>query len=339
MTTIRSPYGRVARQRALIALAVIASFVLGGLPRASASSTAASSAPGRIAFDRPDPQSPDDTFLFTTNVDGSHTQRLVATHTCCGGFSPNGSRLVMPRGTDDDRIATATVHADGTHYKALPLPDATLNIGCGTGSWSPDGAALTCEAWDDVHPARNGLYTIAASDGTVLRRVTSPRRGYHDIPGGYSPTGKRLVFVRFDPDGQSVGLFVVDVDGRNLHRLTAAGRLINLGAGWSPEGNKIVFSRHVSGDVRGSLWLIQANGSHLRPLPIQGVPCGGALDDPQSVGCHGPRWSPDGQHLVFAVNTATEVNIYTANADGSSLAQVTHHGGDDPDWGPGRARS
>lgn len=50
---------------------------------------------------------------------------------------------------------------------------------------------------------------------------------------------------------------------------------------------------------------------------------------------HEPRWSPDGKKIIFGGNSPTTgVNIYTVNADGSGLFQVTHDGGDDnPTWG------
>ena len=42
------------------------------------------------------------------------------------------------------------------------------------------------------------------------------------------------------------------------------------------------------------------------------------------------RRSPDGKKIIFAaISPATGGNIYTANADGSGLTQVTHDGGDD----------
>jgi hypothetical protein len=76
--------------------------------------------------------------------------------------------------------------------------------------------------------------------------------------------------------------------------------------------------------------------SGLHEIHVQGQPgCGGPISDPTARGCFGPRWSPDGTKIVFAIFTAeTGRNIYTVNVDGSGLTQVTH-GGDDlfPDWG------
>lgn len=306
------------------ALAVFAALVaLTALPAAARPS----GVNGQIAFDRPDG-------VYTANANGSGKHLLVA-NSCCGDWSPDGRKLAVPYLTDDGRIGPATVNADGSGYTPLPIDDPTLNIGCGTGSWSPDGKWLTCESWDDSKPVRNGLYTIAASNGSGLTRVTSNPLGGHDITGSYSPEGKRIVFARFDASGNSVGLFVVKTNSRELRQITPAGMILNIGADWSPQGNEIVFSRHVTGDVRGSLWVVHADGSGLHEIHVQGLVCGGSVFDPTGFGCHGVRWSPDGQKIIFAANSpATGSNIYTANADGNGLSQVTHDGDDDdPAWG------
>jgi Tol biopolymer transport system component len=54
-----------------------------------------------------------------------------------------------------------------------------------------------------------------------------------------------------------------------------------------------------------------------------------------------PGWSPDGTKIVFALFTRTspgtaQEGIYTANADGSRVRQVTRAPIYDahPDWGP-----
>jgi Tol biopolymer transport system component len=113
-------------------------------------------------------------------------------------------------------------------------------------------------------------------------------------------------------------------------RITPLGLIIQGGntGDWSPKGNDIIFSRKATEAGRGSIWIVHANGSHLRQLKVGGLACGG------SIGCHEPRWSPDGRQFVFAANSASASNIYVANADGTGLVQVTHDGhNDDPSWG------
>jgi Tol biopolymer transport system component len=281
--------------------------------------------------------------VVTANPDGSGANLLVP-GTCCGGWSPDGSQLAVPYGTADGRIGPAVINADGSGYTPFPIDDplgtGTLNIGCGTGSWSPDGKLLACEVWDDTSPltaARNGIYTISSVDGSGLTRITANPLGGNDEPGSWSPNGKRLVFGRFDSDNNGVGLFVINTDGTHLLQITPPGTIIQSGndGDWSPQGNEIIFSRHVTPDVHGSIWEIHANGTGLHEIHIQGLDCGASNSDPNGFGCHGPRWSPDGKKIIFAANSpATGTNIYTANADGTGLTQVTFDGGsDDPAWG------
>ncbi len=242
--------------------------------------------------------------------------------------------------TPDDRIASAIVRRDGSHYRELALPDPTLNIGCTTGSWSPSAARLTCESWDDTNAGRNGLYTISARDGRIVRRLTRNPFGATDIPGSYSPDGNRIVFVRFRGEEDAIGLYVVHADGQGLRRIESAGRRLNPGADWSSRGNLIAFSRHVTADARGSLWIVRADGSGLRHVDPEGLDCGGDVDDPQDVGCHAPVWSPDGTRVAFAAgNDAVGYDIYTVNTDGTGLTRLTTTGADDPDWSAGPGKS
>jgi Tol biopolymer transport system component len=275
--------------------------------------------------------------VVTANPDGSGANLLVP-NTCCGGWSPDGSKLAVPYGTADGRIGPAIINADGTGYTPFPISDplGTLNVGCGTGSWSPDGLLLACQGWDNTNPARNGIYTISSADGSDLTRLTNANGGT-DEPGSYSPDGTRLVFGRFDSNNNGVGLFVVNTDGTHLRRITPPGTIIQSGndGDWSPQGNEIIFSRHVNKNVPGSIWVINADGSGLRPIHISGLDCGASFSHPNAFGCHEPRWSPDGKKIIFAANSPTTgVNIYTANANGTGLAQATFDGSDDdPAWG------
>lgn len=100
---------------------------------------------------------------------------------------------------------------------------------------------------------------------------------------------------------------------------------------WSPLGNEIVFSRKNSVGGPGSIWTIRSDGTHMRRITVKGLACG------SNVGCHGPRWSPDGKKIVFAANNSTTTNIYVALANGTGLVQVTRDGhSDDPSWGSRR---
>ena len=298
-----------------------------------ASAELAARSNGQIAFDRADPASTSgDTFLFAANPDGSRARRLFKGHTCCPRWSHDGGRITVPATIAGDRLGTATLRADGTGYKVLRFADRTLSLGCSV--WSPNDRILACEGWDERRAARQGIYTLPSATGGTPKRLTRNPFGGTDLPGSYSPDGKRLVFARYDNDETGIGLFVVNADGTGLRRITPPGRLLQIGntGDWSPTVNRFIYSRRVSVEP-GSIWIINADGSGLHEVEVSGRDCGGA------AGCHGPRWSPDGRSFVFASNTGERSDIYTVRAGGGGLKRITSGGRDDnPAWGSHPAR-
>lgn len=316
---------RVAFRRAGVVLAPLLAVGVVSVGAVAASGSALRTN-GRITFDRLVNPSTGAKAVYTSNPDGTRARRLLPVNdvSCCAVFSPDGSKLVIPYPTADGRIGTAIINPDGTGYTPFPIGAPKLNVGCGV--WSPDSARLACESWDDAHSGRDGIYTISSTDGSGLTRLTTNPLGGHDLPGAYSSNGHQLVFTRFDTSGAGIGLFIINVDGSGEHRLTPKSVFLQDGntGDWSPRGNLIVFSR--LGSQGGSLWTIHADGTHLRRLKVKGLACG------TSVGCHEPRWSPNGKEIIFAVNgVAATTQIYTINANGSGLKHVTS--GDDPSWG------
>ena len=169
---------------------------------ASAESAARSS--GQIAFDRADPASTQgDTFVFTANPDGSRARRLSKGHSCCPGWSHDGRRIAVPAGIPGDRIGTATIDADGRGYKILRINDRTLSLGCVV--WSRDDRMLACEGFDEKRSGRAGIYLLPSASGGTPKRLTRNPLGGGDLPGAYSPDGRRLVLSRFNKDGNGMG--------------------------------------------------------------------------------------------------------------------------------------
>ena len=294
---------------------------------------------GRIAFALFDPAL-DGTVTYTANPDGSHVEQLFSAGPSGEPrWSPDGSEVAIlaPCTDGEENCAAVIVNADTGTVRQLKAPDPTLFTGCL--QWSPDGKRLACMGFGEPDSSRNGIYTIRSSDGGGLTRMTS-NPGGEDLPGDYSPNGTRFVFARFDQNGEPVGLYVVKTNGRHLRGITPRGTILSSPGDWSPQGNAIVFARRVSADKRNSLWVVHSNGSGLREIRLQAEPaCGGPISDPDSRGCIHPRWSPDGKKIIFSIFTETAAgeveNVYTVNADGTDLTQITHGGGTDgtPDWG------
>ncbi len=247
------------------------------------SETAAPTLPGRLMFSRFDEST--HTFISThiVRADGSDEVELTLPGPEGGGrWSHSGTEIAVMTIRPDERVGTAVITPDGTVERVLDIPDPTLNLVCT--DWSPDDARLACEGWDDTDSSRVGIYTVSATDGSDLQRLTTPPDGLVDFPGGYSPDGTQFAFLRsadesqgtlmivdapggepralsdeqfedpgrFSPDGRSLltagggDITTLDLDGKVIERISEDGAFL-FGAAWSPDGDWIAYSRAVSG--------------------------------------------------------------------------------------------
>ena len=259
--------------------------------------------------------------VYTVDPDATNRQ-LVYNNSEVGQWSPDGTRIALVTQLGPPQVLLFNVNNGSSVYFGLPFdlyPD--LALFCTV--WSPDGARLACEGQGQTDPSLTGVYTLRSSDGGDLQRVTSDPTG-DDCPSDYSPNGKRLVITRANDTTYEID--TVKLDGSGLTRITPEGMEFNFCNGnWSPQGNQIAFSAHVpNGDYHSSVWLVHSDGTGLRQLPIAG-PCGGPFSDPTTFGCFNPAWSPDGEKIAFGRNQDDgQRDLYTVNADGSGLFQVTH---------------
>jgi TolB protein len=287
---------------------------------------------GRIAFDRFDPTVRSFS-TYTVNPDGTHERKLIEGEGS-PRWSPDGTEIAVPGcpGQGEGACMATIVDVDTGASREFPNPDPSFfNVFIGCNVWSPDGSKLACTTGGEA-PGATGIYTIRASDGGGLTRVLSCGCTVMD----YSPDGRRLLFS----EEESEQLFTVRVNGLGLRQVTPTGTLVDWEqagtASWSPSGNRIVFGGQSDTEHRRSIFVVNADGSGLHEVRISG--CGGAFSDPRAIGCQYPGWSPDGTKIVFRRNSSG-INvqaIYTANADGSGLSQVTTGTNLDvgtPDWG------
>jgi Tol biopolymer transport system component len=255
---------------------------------------------GRLVFKR---AIGDRESLFTMNTDGTDTKPLLPAGEG-PRWSPDGSHLSIVANNRQGHLFVGLIDPDGSHYVQFASPDPTLDLGCW--AWSPDASRLACEGWDDTDLTRNGMYTVRASDGGDLVRVTRCPNSCHDIPTDYSPDGRQIVFTRQKlPDEADVTMMVVNVDGSDARAMTDQ----RIGGGrWSPDGKTIL------ADANGSLLLVPITGSATHAIEI----ASNATLNPI-----GGSWSPDGQWIVFSGHSSTGFDLYIMRTDGTNLHQVT----------------
>jgi hypothetical protein len=278
---------------------------------ASPAATKASVLKGRIVFGRFNPAI-GDFQIFTINPDGTNEVPLLPGAAECPRWAPDGNMFLVCAANPKGLIRPATLHPDGSDFTLLDNPDPSLNLGCW--AWSSHGARLACEGWDDVHPNRTpGIFTVRSSDGVGLVRVTSNPYGGHDIPGDSSPDGTRIVFGRENPSLHQFALFVLNVNGSNLHQVS--GWQPDFGsASWSPDGQWIL-----TDNGEGRLYMVHPDGTGRHQIAL--------ATGPGSFLAAGPKWSPDGKRIVFALRSASAGNqkdIFTAQANGRLERHASH---------------
>jgi WD40 repeat protein len=296
---------------------------------------------GQIAFSRPDPATGEPR-VFIANPDGTHQHQLLLPVPGDGPvWSPDGGKLLVAVFRPEGSVRPATVNADGSGFTVLDVPQLPKDMDMGCRAWSPDATRLLCQAIRfGGDPSLNGIYTIRASDGGDLRRLTVnpyPPQGEFgggDIPGDFSPDGSQFVFMRAKPGAdpnarhQQGALFVAHTDGTGLRQLTPYGLANSHDNGlahWSPDGREVLFA-----SAQGSLFTVRPDGLGLRAIPLE---TGGGFSFAFT-----PGWSPDGTRIVFSLflRATGQVDIYTARADGRQVALVTDTSDfeDLADWGP-----
>jgi len=201
--------------------------------------------------------------------------------------------------------------------------------------WSPGGTAIAYSIRKPDSPINFEVARMTAA-GTGQRRLTTTSDPQASSQPSWFPNSRGLLFRRSGP-GLESSVWQMGTAGQNP-RLRYQPPTPVLYPSFSPDMKKIVFTGVVSpeGDTDRAIFTVDADGGGL--TTVFDVP--GAYDS-------APAWSPDGRHIAFesnanidGANPEGDLEIWTMDADGSDVRQLTHNALHDegPAWSPDRGR-
>jgi len=129
------------------------------------------------------------------------------------------------------------------------------------------------------------LYLMDADGSNVKQLTFSP--GYDGGPF-FSPDNKKVLWRRFNPDGNSAEIWTMDVDGSNQRQLTADS-MVAWGPYFHPSGDYIIYSSNVLGHSNFELFMIDPEGLN-EPVRVTNTEGTDIL----------PVFSPDGMSLAWS---------------------------------------
>ncbi|MFB3779535.1 MAG: hypothetical protein ACE141_18090, partial [Bryobacteraceae bacterium] len=197
-----------------------------------------------------------------------------------------------------------------TFYKAIAMRPAV----------SPDGTMLACTA--DM----KGGWMIRVQSLLTGGRLPffNPPSTLNQTPD-FTPDGKRIVFSSNLVGGGNQQLYIANVDGGDMQRLTYSNS-IDVEPRVNPKtGNELVF-------VSGRSGMPQIYKMSLEGADVQRLSDG----DGEAVN---PSWHPDGQHIAFSWTkgfSPGNYNIFVMDVATRQYVQLTHGAGrnENPYWAP-----
>ena len=273
--------------------------------------------------------------IFTMNIDGSD-KKMVSTgfgKTTCSYFLPGDKKIIYssthladkncPPPPDYskgyvwklyDSFDVFSANADGSDIKQLTFTkgyDAESTV-------SPVGDKIVFTSMRDGDPE---IYVMNI-DGSDQTRLTF-QKGYDGGPF-FSLDGSKIVFRASRPKTEkeladyddlvknglvrptALELYVMDVDGKNIQRVTNLGKA-SFAPFFFPDAKRIIFASNVNSDNGRNfdLYMINVDGSELEQITHNDTFDGF------------PMFTRDGKHLVFASNRFNkkpgDTNIFIAD--------------------------
>jgi hypothetical protein len=153
---------------------------------------------------------------------------------------------------------------------------------------------------------RFGIYQLRAAGGDTLSPLLVDSAV--NVQAVRSPDRTRIAFSS-NRNG-TYDLYLMDADGRNLHRLTTDGTGGEGEPAWTPDGDRIIYT---STPRSGPAQILSIRVDGTDPRPLTGAP-GSNLS---------PAVAPDGKNIAFVSTRDGNQEIYQMGIDGTAPRRLT----------------
>lgn len=285
----------------------------------------------------------------------------------CEAFKPGGDAASAAAAQEilaADLDASA-VFSVSRGWGGDPPPEAVQAIVGGT--WTADGHGIRLEGEVHDFPARRPILRKEYR-GTVAQARWLAHQFADDIvlqfTGEPGVARTRIAFASLR--GRDKELYVMDLDGADLHPLTAD-RSIALSPSWSPDGSLLLFTSYRGGGGP-KLYVMPSNGG--REFLISGRAGNNTSaaysPDGRDIACTlsqdgnpeiyrldargatprrltatraidtSPAWAPTGQQIAFTSDRDGTPQVYLMDASGANVHRLTYDASytDSPAWSP-----
>lgn len=180
-------------------------------------------------------------------------------------FLPDGKHLLATLSIPTaGRSRTADIYKmtlDGKSIQPLTQgPGSAMNV---EPAVSPDGKTL---AFSSDRGGKPMIYTMPLSGGPAKMRISI---GHYNSTPSWSPDNKTLAFAGFDKEKNNFDIFIMNIDGSEIKRLTSAKKSSgkwanNEDPAFAPDGRQIMFVSDRAGTRQ--LYLVNIDGSNERQI-------------------------------------------------------------------------
>ncbi|HXA20606.1 MAG TPA: hypothetical protein VN380_26740 [Thermoanaerobaculia bacterium] len=240
--------------------------------------------------------------VYVMRSDGTNVIRLTHTEEqeSAPYWSPDSKRIRFAvSGKDGSRIDS--IDADGSNQTMIgTVPGRVVGLNRGgtrvfvaRGTWTEVTLLLT--DLDGSHPKQ-------LTDGSSV--AWNPK---------WSPDGKAIAYTGRDAGG-ILHIYIMDADGAHPRQLTHIDASEGQGQcpAWSPDGRRLAIQT-TKKDGPGHVWIIDYPSGTAHKLAAHETTFEDEL----------PVWFPDGKRLAFQSNRSGRMEVWTMNADGTQLRQLT----------------